>query len=502
MSADALAPALGARVRVAPDGDAATVRYVGPVAGTAGSWVGVEFDAPGRGKHDGTHDGVRYFECSAPAGANCAAFVRAHKLRSGGVTLLEALLAKYSQARRRRCRECMCCCIAELRARRAAHGDASQASTSPPQAPDGDTAPAGADGAPPVRAARRERPVTVEVHVNEKATAKQRDLGQLTHAYLPDAGVSSVGPAGEVARHAGAITVLDLQVRRWQVGGAARERTARVTRAERVCGPRVGPREQGALLPDWPAVARVSDELPALQVLNLRHARGRADALLAQRVRLMRDARGGLARRVRSRVRGVLPAAPATGAPFDRLRTLVLNASGATWEQVGRLQPVLPALKELHLSDCCIATLEGGGTRDSAAFRFAASPYLRLPVCARATRRELAVAADPEPHGERAGRLGARAEPGACTRARGERWRARDAYLLTCLMLARCHVTQASLPSLEQLVLNGNALAAVRPPRGERGFAALGTLLLADNRIVDWRAPNTSRTGSSEDRQS
>lgn len=40
-----------------------TVRYVGEVAGTTGSWLGVEWDDPSRGKHDGQHKGVRYFSC-------------------------------------------------------------------------------------------------------------------------------------------------------------------------------------------------------------------------------------------------------------------------------------------------------------------------------------------------------------------------------------------------------------------------------------------------------
>jgi dynactin complex subunit len=96
--AAAWAPSVGGRVVVAPDGDVATVRYVGAVAGTEGEWVGVEFDAAGRGKHDGVHQGVRYFECRANGGPQCASFVRPHKL-SAGVTLLQALTAKYEQAR-------------------------------------------------------------------------------------------------------------------------------------------------------------------------------------------------------------------------------------------------------------------------------------------------------------------------------------------------------------------------------------------------------------------
>jgi len=90
--------AIGRRVLVAPENDVATVRYIGTVAGTDGEWLGVEFDTAGRGKHDGMHQGVRYFACSAGAGAQAASFVRPHKLRPG-VTLVEALVTKYEQAR-------------------------------------------------------------------------------------------------------------------------------------------------------------------------------------------------------------------------------------------------------------------------------------------------------------------------------------------------------------------------------------------------------------------
>jgi tubulin-specific chaperone E len=39
------------------------VRYIGEVAGTQKEWLGVEWDDPIRGKHDGEHNGVRYFSC-------------------------------------------------------------------------------------------------------------------------------------------------------------------------------------------------------------------------------------------------------------------------------------------------------------------------------------------------------------------------------------------------------------------------------------------------------
>ena len=42
-----------------------TVRYVGFVQGTDKEWLGVEWDDPSRGKHDGEHKGVRYFSCES-----------------------------------------------------------------------------------------------------------------------------------------------------------------------------------------------------------------------------------------------------------------------------------------------------------------------------------------------------------------------------------------------------------------------------------------------------
>ena len=41
-----------------------TVRCVGPVKDKPGVWLGVEWDDPSRGKHNGTHEGVTYFECT------------------------------------------------------------------------------------------------------------------------------------------------------------------------------------------------------------------------------------------------------------------------------------------------------------------------------------------------------------------------------------------------------------------------------------------------------
>ena len=49
--------------RLSFNGALCTVRFIGEVKNTKGTWLGVEWDDPARGKHDGTHEGVKYFDC-------------------------------------------------------------------------------------------------------------------------------------------------------------------------------------------------------------------------------------------------------------------------------------------------------------------------------------------------------------------------------------------------------------------------------------------------------
>lgn len=80
------------------EGNYGTVRYIGPVAASkvkTDEWIGVEWDDPTRGKHDGScldESGVfhRYFECAFGAGS----FVKEHKLLLGR-SFLEALYERY-----------------------------------------------------------------------------------------------------------------------------------------------------------------------------------------------------------------------------------------------------------------------------------------------------------------------------------------------------------------------------------------------------------------------
>ncbi|RPD80376.1 hypothetical protein L226DRAFT_500829 [Lentinus tigrinus ALCF2SS1-7] len=79
--------------RITHSGSLGTVRYVGPVDGTQGVWLGIEWDDPKRGKHDGVKDGKRYFTCLVP---NSGSFVRPTAAGiSYGVTFLHALTSKY-----------------------------------------------------------------------------------------------------------------------------------------------------------------------------------------------------------------------------------------------------------------------------------------------------------------------------------------------------------------------------------------------------------------------
>lgn len=87
--------ALGDRISLQDSPDVkGTVRFVGPVGETVGWWVGVEWDKPERGKHDGLHEGVRYFQTVKP---NSATFVRPKKI-SRGVPILQAIDERYGGA--------------------------------------------------------------------------------------------------------------------------------------------------------------------------------------------------------------------------------------------------------------------------------------------------------------------------------------------------------------------------------------------------------------------
>ncbi|XP_012870111.1 PREDICTED: tubulin-specific chaperone E isoform X1 [Dipodomys ordii] len=89
MSDTLVSGVIGRRVEV--NGERATVRFSGVVPPVAGLWLGVEWDNPERGKHDGSHEGTVYFKCRYPTGGS---FIRPNKVNFG-VDFLTALKKRY-----------------------------------------------------------------------------------------------------------------------------------------------------------------------------------------------------------------------------------------------------------------------------------------------------------------------------------------------------------------------------------------------------------------------
>lgn len=81
--------------RLSYDGQLCTVRYSGPVHGTKGEWLGVEWDDPTRGKHSGEHQGTRYFTCINPSPTS-ASFIRPTRSCDPPRSFVEALKFKYA----------------------------------------------------------------------------------------------------------------------------------------------------------------------------------------------------------------------------------------------------------------------------------------------------------------------------------------------------------------------------------------------------------------------
>ncbi|KAK5054591.1 hypothetical protein LTR84_001482 [Exophiala bonariae] len=75
-----------------------TVRYHGPLSGTKGAWLGVEWDDPSRGKHDGKHNDQRIFDCLSSS-PTAASFVRPSRKPDPERTLLEAIRFKYGMSK-------------------------------------------------------------------------------------------------------------------------------------------------------------------------------------------------------------------------------------------------------------------------------------------------------------------------------------------------------------------------------------------------------------------
>ena len=77
--------------RLEVEGSRGTVRYVGTIDNVRGDWLGVDWDDPSRGKHDGSHKGIVYFRASQ---SSSGSFLRIEKACKGS-GLLQAVKERY-----------------------------------------------------------------------------------------------------------------------------------------------------------------------------------------------------------------------------------------------------------------------------------------------------------------------------------------------------------------------------------------------------------------------
>ncbi|XP_012175733.1 tubulin-specific chaperone E isoform X2 [Bombus affinis] len=77
--------------RIECDGHQGTLKYVGPVGKTKGLWLGIDWDDPTRGKHNGTYEGVKYFKARHPTSGS---FIRPGKAKFG-ISCPEAIKIRY-----------------------------------------------------------------------------------------------------------------------------------------------------------------------------------------------------------------------------------------------------------------------------------------------------------------------------------------------------------------------------------------------------------------------
>ncbi|GFS08897.1 tubulin-specific chaperone E-like [Elysia marginata] len=77
--------------RIYCDQHRATIRFIGKVPPTNGVWLGVEWDNPARGKHNGSHEGKQYFHTSHPKSGS---FIRPNKAQ-GGINAIQAVKLRY-----------------------------------------------------------------------------------------------------------------------------------------------------------------------------------------------------------------------------------------------------------------------------------------------------------------------------------------------------------------------------------------------------------------------
>lgn len=271
-----------------------TVKYVGAVEGYGGNWVGVDWDN-GDGKHDGSHNGVRYFEAQGP---KTASFVRPHNL-SSGVPLLKALKFRY-------------------------HGESTKEEEDEMY----------------VFSATNKR-VSIELLGKDKIQNKLSRFEELTGASLAYLGVSSAGPPGHMNTTIPILKELDLTgnlLSYWrEIAAICKELPALVTlnlsyniMSHDISGMPLLNHIKVVVLNHtgicWKQVEMLKDSLPLVEELHL----------------------------MGNKLRGITPLSSDIVHGFDSLRLLNLeNNFIAVWDEILKLSQ-LKRLEQLFLNNNCI----------------------------------------------------------------------------------------------------------------------------------------------------
>lgn len=331
-------PVAGARVLLGGK-HRATVRYVGPIEGQQGTWVGIEYDEAGKGKHDGSHGGRRYFCAHDPTAGS---FVRLPKFLEAadfGRSLVAAALERYG--------------LSSALERAAGGGGGGQP----------------ASGVDPAQQQEEQQQMYVSTASNRRVT------------------VELLAPEASARRLSGAGAALAALVQH-RISSLVRHPSINLLAAHYWCAQ--GTLGAAACLPAVPVnilqqLLRASRPLPALPGALAIHSsmQGSGSELRAMLPGLteldlsdnlfsswtfvaeLATALPSLAALNLSGNRLALPsptlapAAPPPAAPASLagLQTLVLNGCGVAWPQAVAVAQLLPTLRELHLCANGLASL-------------------------------------------------------------------------------------------------------------------------------------------------
>ncbi|CAJ0958286.1 unnamed protein product, partial [Mesorhabditis belari] len=92
MVEEELGPSAGDRItKIGQVDERGSVRYVELVDGQKGTWIGVEWDNPSRGRHNGTIEGKTYFQTEHPTGGS---FIKTNVIDCGR-DLLDQIRERY-----------------------------------------------------------------------------------------------------------------------------------------------------------------------------------------------------------------------------------------------------------------------------------------------------------------------------------------------------------------------------------------------------------------------